>query len=395
MSQQPAALRLHLTNVAGAGATQLLKSLLPALERDPLARISAMHLPDRGELANYQTQDSRVSVQRYRRWLPNALSRLLECTWLGHRFDGTEPLLVLGDLPLRCNAPQTVFVQTSHLTVPATGRWAPDRLRYVAARWVLRRNARHVKAFIVQSAVMQQALISSYPAIANRTHVIAQPVPAWLLDANLTRRGRQVALDAPLDLIYPAAMYPHKNHRLLRQLGTGSAATWPVARLTLTIAPEQSPSSGVPWLHCSGFLSADRMIELYERSDALLFLSTDESYGFPLVEAMFVGLPVICPDLPYARELCGDGAIYFDPHSIESLRAAVSSLHQRLGTGWWPDWSKQLAAIPSSWQAVAHAMLMIATSDVACVLPPVGAADVGVGCAQQSPTEQSEARDAN
>ena len=35
--------------------------------------------------------------------------------------------------------------------------------------------------------------------------------------------------------------------------------------------------------------------------DALLFLSTDESYGFPLIEAMFVGLPIICPDLPYAR----------------------------------------------------------------------------------------------
>ena len=42
----------------------------------------------------------------YRRRLPNALSRMLECTWLAGRFDGDSPLLVLG--------PQEKIVKTNN-----------------------------------------------------------------------------------------------------------------------------------------------------------------------------------------------------------------------------------------------------------------------------------------
>ena len=47
--------RLHLTNVAGAGASQLLQSLLPALERDPGVVVERIELPDRGKLADYRS----------------------------------------------------------------------------------------------------------------------------------------------------------------------------------------------------------------------------------------------------------------------------------------------------------------------------------------------------
>ena len=109
------------------------------------------------------------------------------------------------------------------------------------------------------------------------------------------------------------------------------------------------------------------MLDAYREMDAMLFLSTDESYGFPLVEAMFVGLPIICPDLPYARVLCGDQAIYFDVGSTDSLKIAVNELHERLAGGYWPDWGEQLKAIPKDWETVAKTMLDIAAQ------PPAGA----------------------
>ena len=109
-----------------------------------------------------------------------------------------------------------------------------------------------------------------------------------------------------------------------------------------------------------GFLSAPEMIQAYGEVDGLLFFSTDESYGFPLVEAMFMGLPIVCPDLPYAHALCSDGAIYFDPLSIDSLRNAIETLHTRLSAGWWPDWATQLSAIPKDWDVVADAMIAVA-----------------------------------
>ena len=61
--------------------------------------------------------------------------------------------------------------------------------------------------------------------------------------------------------------------------------------------------------------------------------------------------------LPYARSLCGEQAIYFDPLSIDSLRAALQTLQTRLRKGWWPDWSARLSGIPGDWDAVAAGMI--------------------------------------
>jgi glycosyltransferase involved in cell wall biosynthesis len=103
------------------------------------------------------------------------------------------------------------------------------------------------------------------------------------------------------------------------------------------------------------------MLNLYRDVDGLLFLSKAESYGFPLVEAMWIGLPIICPDLPYARTLCGNEAIYFDPKDVESLQRSVLDLRSRLTNGWWPDWSEQLRSIPKNWEEVAIKMARITT----------------------------------
>ncbi|MDD5247879.1 MAG: glycosyltransferase [Rhodocyclaceae bacterium] len=352
--------RLHLTNVVGAGASQLLQSLLPALERDPGVKVERIDLPDRGALSAYRSPNLSTVVEIYRRRLPNALSRVLECTWLAGRFDGDSPLLVLGDLPLRCHEPQTVFVQQSNLLRPDRFQWRPGVLKYWLARTIFSLNRNRVRAFIVQTNLMRDALERSYPSVAGRVHVIAQPVPSWLLRCDLRRRARAQPDGDRLWLIYPAAGYPHKNHALLSRLDAD--ADWPVEQLTLTLDAAAHPAPHLPWVKCLGFLSPHDMITAYARADALLFLSKEESYGFPLVEAMFVGLPIVCPDLPYAHTLCGDQAIYFDPASSESLLDALRTLQTRLREGWWPYWDECLVKIPRDWETVARRMLEVVCS---------------------------------
>lgn len=354
----PTPVRLHLTNVAGAGASQLLQSLLPALESDPSFAVERIELPDRGKLSNYRSRCAGTVAEVYRRRLPNALSRMLECTWLAGRFDGDSPLLVLGDLPLRCRGPQTVFVQTPNLLKPARLKLGADDIKYWISRTLFRVGMKSVRAFIVQTDVMRDALERSYPDLAGRVHVIAQPVPSWLLNSGLRRSARIQTHGPRLNLIYPAAGYPHKNHTLLSLLDP--CADWPVERLALTLDATAHPAPQLPWVQCHGFLSVQEMVKAYSKVDALLFLSKEESYGFPLLEAMFVGLPIICPDLPYARTLCGNQAIYFDPDSTEALHAALLTLQDRLKSGWWPVWTDRLACIPKDWGSVARAMLQLA-----------------------------------
>ena len=350
-------LRVHLTNISGAGATQLVQSLLPALEQSSAVEITQVYMPDRGALAGYQTQGHALT---YGRRLPNSLSRLLECTILAGQFDGDEPLLVLGDIPLRCKAPQTVLVHTPNLLKPTTRIWSMGALKYAISRWLFRLNAEYARAYIVQTPWMRDALASSCPGIVDRIHVIAQPVPAWLLAANLDKRTRRTSQSPKLNVIYPSAWYPHKNHKLLGDITADQAKDWPVDSFQLTIPQDKNPAPSVNWIKCTGFLAPGEMIQAYQCTDAMVFLSTDESYGFPLIEAMFVGLPIICPDLPYARVLCGEGAIYFDPHSVHSLHRAILTLEAQLAKGWWPDWGRQLENIPKDWSQVASEMTAVA-----------------------------------
>lgn len=68
-----------------------------------------------------------------------------------------------GDLPLRCNAPQTVFVQTSHLLKPARFSLSNSSIKFAILRAIFRLNLRHARAFIVQTSLMKDGLIATYP----------------------------------------------------------------------------------------------------------------------------------------------------------------------------------------------------------------------------------------
>jgi glycosyltransferase involved in cell wall biosynthesis len=352
MRQARRFLRVSLTNVTGLGATILAKSLLPALEAAPNLTLETLYTPASGELTEFcQTIASRSEI--YHRRAPKALSRVLECTLLSHHFDGNTPLLVMGDLPLATTAPQIVLVQSPHIVGQDTAIGFLDHLRYKVARAIFRINMNRVSAFVVQSDVMRNELLANYNIACERVHVIQQPPPTWLLESNLHRTGPVHKRGYRLRLFYPAAYYPHKNHRLLAR--TADSPLWVrlIERLTLTIESSSAPASA-EWIVCTGELATDSVIEAYRESDALLFLSKSESYGFPLVEAMWIGLPIVCPDIQYARFLCGDQAIYFDPDDLESLYMALVTLRERIDAGWWPDWFWQLQKLPSNWAAVAE-----------------------------------------
>ena len=57
----------------------------------------------------------------------------------------------------------------------------------------------------------------------------------------------------------------------------------------------------------------DTVAELYKQCDIFLFPSWCESFGFPMVEAMSLGLPVVAAGTPVNKEICGNGALYYDP----------------------------------------------------------------------------------
>ena len=62
------------------------------------------------------------------------------------------------------------------------------------------------------------------------------------------------------------------------------------------------------------FVDDDTLADCYRLADALLFPSTQEGFGIPILEAGLSGIPIFCSDLPPLRQTGADEATYFDPH---------------------------------------------------------------------------------
>jgi glycosyltransferase involved in cell wall biosynthesis len=76
-------------------------------------------------------------------------------------------------------------------------------------------------------------------------------------------------------------------------------------------------------VHRSGYVMASRLSALYQSASALLFPSFEEGFGFPVLEAMANGLPVVTSNTSSIPELGGTAALYADPHDPRAIAAQV------------------------------------------------------------------------
>jgi glycosyltransferase involved in cell wall biosynthesis len=141
--------------------------------------------------------------------------------------------------------------------------------------------------------------------------------------------------------------YPHKNlERLLEAFHRYRAQLQEVA-IIFTISPGQN-SQGATFLRRIQRLGLqDNLVSVgqvdqaelpgyYRNCEALILPTLLESFSATYVEAMHYDCPILTSDIDFARGICGEAALYFDPFSVEAIRDAVlkflhaPALRQRL-----------------------------------------------------------------
>ncbi|HEX8965800.1 MAG TPA: glycosyltransferase family 1 protein [Patescibacteria group bacterium] len=76
-------------------------------------------------------------------------------------------------------------------------------------------------------------------------------------------------------------------------------------------------------------VSDETLAALYKYAEALVLPSLMEGFGLPAIEAMAQHCLVLASDIPSFREICGDSAFYFDPHSPTSIVKAMQAVLER------------------------------------------------------------------
>lgn len=176
--------------------------------------------------------------------------------------------------------------------------------------------------FVATTLVDEFGLDSAHIAVVR--HGLQRSVGAAPTSAT-ELRGRLGLGEGPV-IVYPANTHPHKNHSLLFTLMAQGAGAWgdPSLRLVLAGSPGRADADVRSEIAARGLggrvvmpgrvSDADRD-GLLMLADAMVFPSLYEGFGAPLIEAMRLGVPVVCSDRGSLPEVAGDAAVVLEPTS--------------------------------------------------------------------------------
>lgn len=77
-------------------------------------------------------------------------------------------------------------------------------------------------------------------------------------------------------------------------------------------------------------ISDAELVEEYIRTDAVAFVSLDEGFGLPIIEAQSVGRPVISSAREPMMWVAGSAALLVDPESVNEIREGVQAIRSSI-----------------------------------------------------------------
>ena len=210
------------------------------------------------------------------------------------------------------------------------------KLRFL--RWYFQQLLNNVDALIVQTNLMKQLVEDRYKI----------NVPQFIIGKNISQgfkishafKLRHLAdnekKEKPKIFLYLTQYYPHKNLELACEVMLKVYESGQNVRLWLTLSDSEGSAcdrllkeirSGKykKVVKNIGHVGLSEIENVYKAVDAIFMPTLLESYSATFLEAMAYKKPLLVSDREFAREICGQAAIYFDPLSIDSMAQAVSN----------------------------------------------------------------------
>jgi len=134
----------------------------------------------------------------------------------------------------------------------------------------------------------------------------------------------------PRYVLYPANLWPHKNHERL----IDAFAAVPDRDLSLVLVGQtygrldpllaRARARGLEGrVSHGGFVAPERLPAFYRHAEATVFPSLYEGFGMPPLEAMACGCPVTSSKRASLAEVCGDAVLELDPGDPDSIAGAI------------------------------------------------------------------------
>ncbi len=121
-------------------------------------------------------------------------------------------------------------------------------------------------------------------------------------------------------LLYVGNVRPHKNiDRLIAAFSIVHRNLNDVELVITGAAKGKIEDKVVNGIVFTGFVNNEDLNCLYSNAEIFVFPSLYEGFGFPPLEAMQRGIPVVCSNSSSLPEVVGDAALLFDPYEAEDI----------------------------------------------------------------------------
>lgn len=189
---------------------------------------------------------------------------------------------------------------------------------------------------VVQIPFIKKGFLKRFKATPDKVHVMFPDIE------NIEPTTAKPALvdKNKIHFLYPATYNPYKEHKtIVEALGLvkqKDAALLNNIRVHFTLSKSDAPDLMLQIKEkrlednfiFNGRIPHDDLLSLYKIADGLLFPSTIETLGLPLLEAAKFGLPILASDLPYAKEVLEgyDGANFIDATDYDAWARHIESI---------------------------------------------------------------------
>jgi len=154
-------------------------------------------------------------------------------------------------------------------------------------------------------------------------------------------KNKKSAISLPKNFIfYPAAFWPHKNHKILIEALGRLSHEFPDLNLVFTgftkmiknIKVKKEIDDLIKLYKLSkkviflGYVSNENVDYIYQKAKAMVFPSSFEGFGLRIIEAFKHGLPVVSANNTSINEIVRDAGLLFETNNLEMLVECIKKV---------------------------------------------------------------------
>lgn len=245
----------------------------------------------------------------------------------------------LADIPIRTNKFQVFLFDWPYAVYPESTVWKNMSLNDFIARklklFFFKKNLKFVNSMIAQNKAIKNRLIKLYNL--DDIEVVNNAVSLENLE-NKKKGEKDFKLPKDeINLLYLTHYYPHKNLEIFISVAKKIQKNNLKFNLIITIENNHGKRAR-NFLKLIKNESLDNIIinvgsvdmkdvpGLYKQCSALLMPTLLESFSGTYVEAMYHKKPILTSSFDFAKSVCGDAAIYFNPLDDNDILNNIKNL---------------------------------------------------------------------